>query len=151
VEVLVVTAIIAVMAAIAVPSIVSWQANLEYKRAAWDIRGYLRYARELAATENLEHRVEIDMDGRRYRLTRGNLPSGSTVWTEVRPWADLHADVAWASGAACNGTADAVVEYNPNGSATAVATQFCIRDTGGGLRYRLTVDLISGRVGIGID
>ncbi len=146
VEVLVVMAILTVIAAIAVPSVSTWLSSLRYKEAAWDILSKSRLARQLAITKNREHRMEFDMDGRRYRVTEGNEPSGSTVWTQVGPWKSLDQSVNWATGQACDGNTDINVTFYPNG--TADAATICILDSNNTQRYRVVVTSRSGRVRI---
>lgn len=146
VELLVVIAIMAVLAAIAVPAFYQWNQNLRYKEAAWGINSQMRQARQMALTNNREFRVELDLDAKQYRLTQGNLPSGSTAWAAVTPWSAIAAEVSWNTGAACDGTADLNVEFNPNGTADAAGV--CIKDSSGAVRYRVTVSQTSGRVSI---
>ncbi len=146
VEVLVVVAILTIIAAIAVPSVSNWLSSLKYKETAWDILSKSRLARQLAITKNREHRVEFDMDGRRYRVTEGNEPSGSTAWTQIRPWKSLDQQVNWATGQACDGNTDTNVTFYPNG--TADAATICILDSDNTQRYRVVVTSRSGRVRI---
>ncbi len=149
VELLVIIAIMAVMAAMALPSFITWQRTIRYKEAAWGILSQLRLGRQLAVSNNREFRVFFDVDGRRYRLERGNSSAGSTVWTVEKPWTALDQLVNWATGTACNGTDDMNIEFNPNGTAEASSTDtICIQNTDGVEQYRLVVYENSGRVQI---
>lgn len=146
VELIMVLAISAAMAAVALPSFFRWYTNLNYKQTTWDIVSQLRYSREKAVSDNLEARVEFDVDGRRYRIMQGNSPSGSTLWTVLKPWIGLSPEVYWKTGALCNGGLDISVDFTPNGSADPAT--LCIRDGDGNERYRVIVTATSGRVRI---
>lgn len=142
-ETLIALAIIAVLSAVALPSLVTWRNSAKYKEASWGVTSGLRQARQMALSTNREHRLELDLDGRRYRLTRGNLPSGSTAWTAVNAWTALPAGVNWSSGAACDQTADFDVVFRPNG--TAETEVLCVNDTSNALKYKVSVNATSGR------
>lgn len=144
IEIVVVVAVIAVVAAIALPSYLTWSRLLNYKEASWGVMTTLNYGRQLAVSDNREHRVEFDIANEQYRLMRGNLSSGSSAWTELRPWAALPAEVNWSTGAACTGSANINIEFNPNGSADAGV--ICIKDTGGAVKFKVNVSSTSGRV-----
>ncbi len=146
VELVIIVFLIGVLAALTIPSMNAWLNSLRYKETAWDILSQSRLARQLAITKNREHRVELDIDGRRYRLTEGNASSGSTTWTQVKPWKSLDPKVNWATGQACNGNTDINVTFYPNG--TADAATICILDTNNTQRYKVVVTARSGRVRI---
>ncbi len=146
VEVLVIVAIVGLIAAIAIPNISVWLRSMKYKETAWDILSKSRLARQLAITRNREHRVEFDIDGRRYRVTQGNASSGSTSWTQIRPWKSLDSQVNWATGQTCDGGADINVTFYPNG--TADSATICIMDTDNTRKYRVVITARSGRVRI---
>ena len=148
VELLVVVAIMAIITVIAIPNFQQWRKSIRSKETAWDIVGMSRHGRQLAVNNNLEFRVEFDIDGRRYRLTRGNVPFGSTVWVQEKPWEELNQFVNWNTGSACDGTADVNVEFNPNGTADAAVDTICIMDADGDLRFTLVVSLTTGMMRI---
>ncbi|VAV82638.1 hypothetical protein MNBD_DELTA01-1675 [hydrothermal vent metagenome] len=148
VELLVVISIMTIIMVIAIPNFLQWRKSIRSKEVAWDIVGMGRYGRQLAANNNLEFRLEFDIDGRRYRLTRGNVPFGSTVWVEEKPWENLNQFVNWSTGSACNGTADVNIEFNPNGTADAAVDTICISDLDNNLRYTLIVSLTVGMIRI---
>ena len=143
VETLVVIAIMGILSAIAIPSLYKWRQSAECKEAAWGILADMRLGKQSALSTNLEHRVEIDMDARRYRLARGNMPSASTSWTAIDGWAELAANVNWAGGAACDGNTDMDVVFRPNGSAETEV--ICIKDAADAVKYRVSVNATSGR------
>ncbi len=148
VELLVVIAIMSLVTVIAIPNFLQWRKSIRSKEVAWDIVGLGRYGRQLAANNNLGFRLEFDIDGRRYRLTKGNLPFGSTVWVEEKPWEGLDQFVNWSTGSACDGTADVNIEFNPNGTANAAVDTICISDADNKLRFKLVVSLTVGMIRI---
>lgn len=142
-ETLIALAIIAVLSAVALPSLVTWRNSAKYKEASWGVTSGLRQAKQMALSTNREHRMELDLDGRRYRLSRGNLPSGSTTWTAVNAWTALPEGVNWRGGAACDATADFDVVFRPNG--TAETEVLCVNDSSNVLKYTVSVNATSGR------
>lgn len=145
-ELIVVLGIFGVVGAMMALSISGLSGSLKFKNVAWGISAEMRLAKQSASNTNREQRVEFGIGAGQYRLTQGNLPAGSTIWTVVKPWAALDTDVAWATGAACNGNADINIKFNPNGSAD--AGTICVMDTGGAVRYRVDVSATSGRITI---
>lgn len=143
VETIVVIGLMGILVAIAVPSLYSWSQSAECKEAAWGLVADMRLGKQSALSTNLEHRVEVDMDGRRYRLVRGNRASLSTAWTAVNSWKPLSHKVRWSSGAACDGTADLDVVFRPNGAAETEV--LCIKDATNAVKYRVSVNATSGR------
>jgi prepilin-type N-terminal cleavage/methylation domain-containing protein len=143
VETLIVIAIMAILSAIALPSFYKWQTSARYKEVSWGVVSGLRLGKQMALSTNREHRMELDLDGRRYRISRGNLPSGSTSWTAVNAWTSIPVEVNWASGTACNGTADFDVVFRPNGSAETEV--LCVKDTSNAVKYTVSVNAVSGR------
>lgn len=146
VEILVVVAIMAVLAAVAVPGFNTWILSMHSKEAAFGIASQLKLARQTAITNNRESRTEIDVAGKRYRLTRGNLNSGSTAWTEVKPWTAIPSDMnlTTGTGLACTGTADINIRFSPRGSADQASV--CVNDSGGATRFTVHVSPTNGRV-----
>jgi len=142
-ETLIVVAIISVLSAIALPFFYKWQTNAKYKQASWGVASGLRLGKQMALSTNREHRMEFDLDGRRYRISRGNLPSGSTAWTGVNAWTSLDPEVNWSGGTTCSDTADFDVIFRPNGSAE--TNVLCIKDTSNNTKYTVSVNATSGR------
>ena len=142
-ETLIVIAIMSILSAIALPSFFKWQNTAKYKEAAWGVVSGLRLGKQMALSTNREHRMEFDLDGRRYRISMGNLPSGSTSWTGVNAWTALSGEVNWSSGAACTGTADFDVIFRPNG--TAETEVLCVKDSSDVVMYTVSVNATSGR------
>lgn len=119
VELLLAAAIAGLLAAIAFPSFAQWRQNLQYREAARGIASALRDARQRAVTTNREHRVEFDVDGRRYRIRQGNKADGS-AWTDattttIKDWTILPQGVNLMKNKTCNKNDDVNIEFNPNG------------------------------------
>lgn len=144
-ETLVVLAIVASVSAIAIPRFYTWRQSALYKEAAWGVVAAFRLARDSSLSTNLEHRVEFDIDAKRFRLATGNRSSGSTVWTGD-PWTELATEVKWSSGSACDGTADLTVRFKTNGSTDSAV--ICVKDVENALKYRVAVNATSGRAAI---
>jgi len=67
-ELLAVIGLMSLLFAFSLPALGSFVKSSQHKKAARDIVIAIRLARSLATTSGLEHRVEIDMSGRRFRL-----------------------------------------------------------------------------------
>jgi prepilin-type N-terminal cleavage/methylation domain-containing protein len=81
VEMMVALAILGIMVGIAIPSVLAWMPAANLRDAAYDVKGTLIRARSAAVNEGLEYRVLFDLGAKTYRMERGNLSSGSTLWT----------------------------------------------------------------------
>ncbi len=146
VESIIAMAIMGILFAIAIPSFYSWSQSLRFKEAAMSLLGEMRTARQLSVSTNLEHRVEVDIPSKRFRLTMGDRPSGSTAWSSVRPWRDLPSTVRYASGADCGGSSAIEITFKPNGSAQSAV--LCIKDPPSTIKFRVNVNATSGRASI---
>jgi len=82
-ETIVVMAIVTFIGASAVPAYMHWTNSTDYRRSASNMLYVLRETRSKAVMSNLEHRVEFESAGRRYRVTRGNRASNSFDWSDV--------------------------------------------------------------------
>jgi prepilin-type N-terminal cleavage/methylation domain-containing protein len=116
-EALVVMAIGAILVAIALPAVGKWRQQVVFKEASRNAAAVLREARSLAIAENREHRVDFDLENRRYQLVRGNLSGSSTSWDEVvTPWTSFPAGVVLKSKVGCDASSNTALKFMPNGT-----------------------------------
>lgn len=119
VELLLVIALIGVMVAIAVPSIVSQINHQRLVRSARDLFTEINAARTNAITRNV--RYEVDVAGATYQLKYFDAGTAS--------WVNEHAAVAMQSKISITSPAGAFqVVYNPNGT-VAVPGNICLTNT----------------------
>jgi type IV fimbrial biogenesis protein FimT len=105
-ELMIVTAIIAIVLGTALPSFVQWRKGLRYREATNGLVASLRTARSTAITTNRQ--VEIEFLGNTYRTGIGNRAIASTVWSNST-WNVL------AAGVGLN-TPNSRIIANPNGA-----------------------------------
>lgn len=156
VELIVVIAIFATLAATAIPLMTEWIFREDYRNASQQFLQVLQQGRSLAISQNRQHQVEFDLandDTYSYRISRGNRSSNSTVFTPVSTWEDsnIPISVALRGTVTCNSAADVTFRFNPNGSTTA-SNYICIfdaQDIAAGRKYRVGIDNANtGRVTI---
>jgi len=80
IELIIVMVIIAIGAVLMVPNIGGWLPVYRLKGATRDIVSTLRIAQMKAVSSNLEYRVSFP--NQTFLLQKGNLSSGSTIWTD---------------------------------------------------------------------
>jgi|GEM_PF-1615616 prepilin-type N-terminal cleavage/methylation domain-containing protein len=117
-ELMVTLAILGIMVGVAIPSVLAWMPGIYLKDAARDLKGGVIRARSLAINEGVEHRLVLGSADDTYRIERGNLTSGSTVWTSVRgpfPLGNGISVSATTPGIEMSGT-DPVLTFGINGS-----------------------------------
>lgn len=89
-ELMVAMLIVCVLSALAIPSIVQWRQNLEFRKTTRDLVSVLREAKSRSLKTNLEHRVEYATTNKQYRMTQGNRSNNSTSWNAVvYDWTDI--------------------------------------------------------------
>lgn len=81
IELVVVTAIMGILMAIAYPSFSQWQKNAQYKAAARDLSGAIMEARSRAIATNLEHEIAFDLAENIYMLRQGNRASSTRPYS----------------------------------------------------------------------
>jgi len=149
IELMVVIALIAIVSAIAYPNFKDWMRNASYKEAARDIASALLDTRARAISENLEHRVELNVGTTpdQYRVTSGNRAYGSTSYTTVViPWTSFSTFVDLKANADCSVSSGIIyVSFNPNGSGS--SQYICTMDLNGNRKFRSGVSSsTTGRV-----
>jgi type IV fimbrial biogenesis protein FimT len=84
VEAIMVTAVLAVLAAVAVPNYLSWLPDIRLKDAAGDIKSDIQLARQKAIRENGRIALLFDMGANRYTIFVDNGAGGSA--TNAKNW-----------------------------------------------------------------
>lgn len=125
-ELVVVTAILATVVAISLPSLDRFYASSHERESAADILALLRTARSQAANRNSERRVAFDLDSGSYWIERNEGTSNSANWQQDRCVKTFSTGLQMKTGASCqndaagkgDGTAaaDNFIHFNPNGS-----------------------------------
>jgi prepilin-type N-terminal cleavage/methylation domain-containing protein len=128
VELIIVTSLMGIIIAMALPPYLSWRKNLEYKTTARGVVAALREARSRAITDNQTHQVIFDSTNKQYRL------ADYTMWTSLAPEVSLN------TGAT---TTPYVVQYNPNGTSSGGTIN--VQDLDGIQRFQIVVNS-TGRV-----
>ncbi len=148
IELILAMALIAILATIALPSMIQWRQNLQYKQAADGILAAMRTTKSNALAVNIQNRLECNPAGNRYRITQGNRAYNSDTWTTVKQdWVTVPNGVVVKTGD-CTSDADLNIAFSPNGTATAneAASQgtICINDSTAN-KYQIIVNP-SGRI-----
>lgn len=141
-ELVVVLCIVGVTAALASPQFGIWYEDAECRKTARVLVSALREARSRAITFNRQHRLEIDLENKLFRLKRGNRPlnSTSTSWEKpanlVFDWQSLPAGVV-ANESCSNNSGIVMVTFNAFGSSD--SQYLCVMDGKGWRRFQLGV------------
>jgi len=80
IELLVATALVAIVATIAVPQFQRYANNTDLKNAAREMSGDFSAAKQMAIANNLDYRIAIDVGGNSYTLTRTD--TAAVIWTK---------------------------------------------------------------------
>ncbi|WP_084201349.1 pilus assembly FimT family protein [Geobacter pickeringii] len=155
-EVIVVTAIIAIVASIAAPSIIYWQRNLKAKQAARSIVSTIREARERAISTNTQYSVQVTPSSNEYVMKRGNRRYNTPFsnFSTVTGYDFVIDQSTLIRGGDCISMNNLYVQANPNGSltlntpdmtTTVSNAMLCVSSSSGSERYAITV-LKSGLV-----
>ena len=151
-ELLAVIGLMSLLFAFSLPALGSFVKSSQHKKAARDIVIAIRLARSLATTSGLEHRVEIDMSGRRFRLAHGDRYSGSAVNSYdqniVLDWQSLPLSVSLRANTDCSVDSGSIFFHaNPNG--TANTRYLCILDEHETFQFRVGIPYArTGKVNI---
>ena len=146
VELLVTLAIVSLSIVLATPYLRKTGQNLSYRQAAREVLAALREARSLTVSQYREYRVEFNVSGNRFRIVRGDQPSGSSNWSYVvRDWISFPHGVVMRRNKKCDGKTDAAIHFNPNGTANSL--YICVMDQDNRKRYMVGVaDSVTARV-----
>jgi prepilin-type N-terminal cleavage/methylation domain-containing protein len=152
VEILVSLGILGILTTLALPPLSTWNSNANYRKLAREFTSALRFTRSEAIKSNLEHRLEVDLDNRRYRLVHGNRASLSTEsswnlpenlvidWSVLPPGPILRANLNCSTS-----TGIIKIHFNPFGSANSY--YLCIIDDSNINRFQVGVSHTStGRI-----
>jgi len=145
IELIVVIAIIAILAAFSIPLVTDWLENAQYREASQEVVQALRQGQSRAVTRNRECRVEFDLAGNdtySFRVLEGNRASNSTAFVPIEEmiWLDegIPASVVFRGVNDANGnctvTADTTFEFYPDGT-TDLVGGICILDTDAVIKY----------------
>jgi len=122
IEVIVAMVILGTLLAISVPSIVNWRSSMDANQSARAITNTLMEARSRAISGNFQHKVEIDVAGKQYRMQTGNraYDTQSGGWSTVPSYdyTTVSSGITVSSGADCSSSASVDVQFNANGTAT---------------------------------
>ena len=90
-ELMIVVAIMAILGAIATPTLLSQLPDYRLNGTAREISSTLQYAKMSAASTGKEYRLQfiLDTSPQRYQLQQGNLFSKSDHWTNIRIFHDI--------------------------------------------------------------
>ena len=152
VEILISLVILGILTTLALPPLSSWYANANYRKLARDFTSALQFTRSEAIKSNLEHRLEVDLDNRRYRLVHGNRASLSTESSWNLPenlvidWSVLPHGPILRAGLNCSTSTGTIkIHFNPFGSANNY--YLCIIDNSEVNRFQVGVSHAStGRI-----
>lgn len=148
-ELIVVVSVLGLLTAIALPSFAAWREQAVYRKVARELASALRETRSRAIKSNLEHRLEVDLKEKRFRLTHGDRPvnSSDTSWNDfvVFDWADLGDEVILKGNQSCN-KVNVVLNFHFNPNGTANSQYVCILDQAESRRFLLGVPYaVTGR------
>ncbi len=150
-ELIVVTFLITVIGAIALPPFLQWRASLDYRSAASSIFNTLKQAKSRTITNSLQCRVEFQAPPTtRYRMTQGDRAANSANWGAtsqdiIQDWTTVPNTVTLVTAQTLNNS----IEFNTNGTANVETGQnfatIQIQDNTGAVRFTVQVDT-TGRV-----
>ena len=153
-ELITVLMLAATIAAVAIPSFVTWRQSVAFRTTAREISNILRDARSRTIVNNLQHRVEFQLIPiGRYRMTAGdraansdtwNIPGSATLATATNPaWTPIPSSAKLV-------LTDNNISFNPNGTANLAAASssiFILESAGTATRFTVRVDN-TGRISI---
>jgi prepilin-type N-terminal cleavage/methylation domain-containing protein len=153
-EVIVVLVMVAVLAAIATPSFMTWRESVAFRATAREISNLLREAKSRTVARNLQHRVEfVTAPTGMYRMTQGDRAASSSAWyVPGTTTVATSASPAWTAAPPKVSlvVSDNNISFNPNGTANLSGTSASISllaSSGTTTRFTVTV-MNTGKIGI---
>lgn len=144
-ELLIVIAVIAILAAFAVPQFAAWRENARYNDAAYQVAGILRETRMKAVSENLVHTVQVNPSARTVAVVVNSAQISSVTFPSV-----ISLRTGTGTGDDCTGNVNFQLDLNVNGTSAVggaiVDSKICIYDSGGERRYAVEIYGTTGRV-----
>ncbi len=138
-----------ILLAVSGPLYSKWVQTTAQKEATHRLAGHIKETRSKAITQNLQHRLEFDLQNNQYRITRGDRPNNSSdaSWASnvLMGWHPLGDALDLKASKECGTDVAADAESNPleflsfNGSGTGSTGYLCIQDSNGGRVFRVGV------------
>ncbi len=132
VELMVVLAVMAIMSAIAIPSVLAWMPDIYLKDQAAELKQSMMKARSLAINNGTEHRVLLDMGAGTFSIERGDLMVGSSNWTPLFGPYETSSDITFLSASTqmeSAGTNQPFVRFGGNGGVVTNVDTLVLRMT----------------------
>ncbi len=142
IEALVGLCVFSLMLAMATPLYSEWIESSLIREEARAVAMLTKEGRSLAISQNLEHRLEFDLDSNCYRLTHGNRPNNSTdsAWENnvVTGWHQLPDHLGLVANKECDRVTGMDYQHF-NGGGSGNTGYICIDDRRGGETFRVGV------------
>lgn len=156
IELLVAIAILAILAAIALPYFAGMYQTARIREGVRELASELRQARQLAITKNREYRVCINLDAEQYMRERGKVSNSAAIgaegcgvaggdWEPETGWNTLPqgVNINCSTDGATDTTGTIAYKFNPNGRGTSGSIYLV---DGAGNRFKTVVTSTTGRV-----
>jgi len=158
IELVIGIALVAVMIALALPSINTWRDGVNYRQSAKSIESALRETRSKAVASNRQYMLAFKPDSNSYQIFQGDRSynTSSSGFSPVPAGRfTANAPVQLRTGETGGSNADAYVQFYPNGTAAFLAPDKTVSDSnlsvndskGTGQKYLISVTT-TGRVNV---
>jgi len=134
-ELIVVVSIVAILAGLSVPNLLTWRRSLLCRQAAMSVVATLRLAKSQAIATNLEQKVRVGSLNR-WAIQVGNKPYSSTTWS-AQPWTNAPNSVTV--------TPAQDIQFTPNGAASVPGSTINLIDQTNVTRFQVDVEA-TGRI-----
>ena len=150
IELLVVLAMMGLLLALASPTFSSFSEAAKYKKGAREVASVIRIARSRAISTGYEHRVQIDIPNRKFRLAQGDRYAGSTAssWDNnvITDWQLLSPGISLRGNLDCS-VESGVIYFHANPNGTTNTRYLCLADDLGKFRFRVGIPYaVTGKV-----